>query len=310
MANDGKVTTDTKLDEQELAVLDQLGLAANLFFKLEIIHPSDTSEFALAIHQAQNIVLARAGMRQIRSYIAFHTLPTKTKEIIHMESISLGPLTVWIEVDGQRTPIYQTYAAPDFRYWIAGEAGKPYAIVVQPSYGGRMEVLESIDGRDVLKDQPASLRNNGMVINNTWRNFGWRIDDQTTRDFVFGSPDQSIAAQAAGDITNVGVIGIAAFVERTYVPLAGELKGIGNAVVRSSFAVTDSAADLGTGMGQARADAVGTTQFTRRNPNTPDMQVQIQYRSRDWLVMEGILRPDLPNAWPGDSQTGYGKYAK
>jgi hypothetical protein len=233
----------------------------------------------------------------------------KAEETIHMDSISLGPLTAWIEVDGQRTTIYQQ----GIHYWIAGEAGKPYAIVAQPTQPGRIEVLESIDGRDVLNDQPASLRNHGMVINGTWRNHGWRIDDQTTRDFVFGFPDQSIAAQATGELTHVGVIGIAAFVEKIAYQMTDTMfpKSLTvESTVRSSHNVVADSVDLGTAMGEARTDIVGTTSFERRNPQRPDMQIQIQYRSREWLVAEGIIRPSLPDAWPGDSQTGYGKYVR
>ena len=71
--------TDVKLNEQEIAVLDQLGLAAKLFSRLEIIHSSDASEFALAIHQVQNIVLARAGMRQYQELHDFSYLTNENK---------------------------------------------------------------------------------------------------------------------------------------------------------------------------------------------------------------------------------------
>ena len=73
--------TDTKLNDQELAVLDQLGLAAKMFSKLDIIHRSDASDFTYAIHLAQNIVLARAGMRQYQELHGFSYTQIKSAKL-------------------------------------------------------------------------------------------------------------------------------------------------------------------------------------------------------------------------------------
>lgn len=53
------------MDDQENAVLDKLGEAWNEFVKLEVLHHADREEFMRAIHAAQNIVLARAGLRAL-----------------------------------------------------------------------------------------------------------------------------------------------------------------------------------------------------------------------------------------------------
>ena len=50
---------------EETEVLNALGAAWNLFVILDESHPSDHHEFMLAIHAAQNIVLARIGKRVI-----------------------------------------------------------------------------------------------------------------------------------------------------------------------------------------------------------------------------------------------------
>lgn len=52
------------MTEEENAVFNLLGEAANSFSKLPVLHPSDKSEFVLAIHAAQNIVLARQSFKQ------------------------------------------------------------------------------------------------------------------------------------------------------------------------------------------------------------------------------------------------------
>lgn len=53
-----------RLTKEEVEVLEALGRAFGEFNSLEQIHPSDLREFQYAIHAAQNIILARPGMRQ------------------------------------------------------------------------------------------------------------------------------------------------------------------------------------------------------------------------------------------------------
>lgn len=50
---------------EENEVLNLLGQAANKFSVLPVIHHADLREFILAVHAAQNIVLARAGLRDL-----------------------------------------------------------------------------------------------------------------------------------------------------------------------------------------------------------------------------------------------------
>lgn len=239
-----------------------------------------------------------------------------------MNSVSNTGIDVSILVDGQRLTVYRNREA----YWVAGEPGKPYVISVHNHHGGRIEVLQSVDGRDVLEDQVASLHNSGMIINNFWDNAGWRISDEEVRKFVFGDPAGSIAAQS-GDASNVGVIGVAVFREKsrshqpfglggTYRNAMGQSLFSGDihadmadeAMVKGLAGDVARSADLGTGMGEAVSDHVGHTTFVR-DSLTPYVVIQIQYRSRQWLEREGILTPDLPSAFPG-SATGYGKYMK
>lgn len=49
--------------DSEEAVLNLLGEAWNAFNRLPVLHPCDQQEFMTAIHAAQNIILARAGLR-------------------------------------------------------------------------------------------------------------------------------------------------------------------------------------------------------------------------------------------------------
>lgn len=56
----------SRLHDDEAEVLELLGEAATRFVKLHPEHPSDQQEFVQAVHAAQNIVLARVGLRSQR----------------------------------------------------------------------------------------------------------------------------------------------------------------------------------------------------------------------------------------------------
>lgn len=48
----------------ELEICQQLGDVWNNFLKLDQFHPSERAEFMKAIHDAQNIVMARSAYRE------------------------------------------------------------------------------------------------------------------------------------------------------------------------------------------------------------------------------------------------------
>lgn len=48
---------------EESHVLEKLGEAWNAFIALPPLHPHDADEYMRAIHAAQNIILAREGLR-------------------------------------------------------------------------------------------------------------------------------------------------------------------------------------------------------------------------------------------------------
>lgn len=240
---------------------------------------------------------------------------------------AITPYNIGILVDGARLPIYYK----DGRYFVAGEPGKAYAIEMLNPRGQRLEILESVDGRNVLKDEAASLFNSGMIVSpyQPWLNSGWRIDDDHVRQFVFGSPGESIAAQSTGSVGGVGVIGMAVFAEKAYRVtnslsytdksyLPGSYSRFDNSVrslmgdreVKGAATPDSVSADLGTGMGAQVQDRVGHTTFVRES-SLPLFKVEIQYRTAGWLEAHGILthEPNFPSAWP-DSPTGYEKYAR
>lgn len=51
----------------ERVILDDLGKCFDGFNLLPVLHPMDQADFCHAIHACQNIVLARAAMRQLKA---------------------------------------------------------------------------------------------------------------------------------------------------------------------------------------------------------------------------------------------------
>lgn len=104
--------------------------------------------------------------------------------------------------------------------FVPGIAGRRYSIVVKNRSPGRMEVVASVDGLDVVDGRAASVAKRGYLMD-PWGEVeieGFRTSSNDVASFRFGSVGQSYAAQKHGDTRNVGVIGIAAFHERGDAP--------------------------------------------------------------------------------------------
>ena len=56
-----------ELTDQEAKVAQMLGEVWNEYLKVPIEHPMGQKEFCSAIHACQNIVLARCGVRALKS---------------------------------------------------------------------------------------------------------------------------------------------------------------------------------------------------------------------------------------------------
>lgn len=118
-----------------------------------------------------------------------------------------------IHVDGKPVPFYMRADGTPF---IEGIPGKSYEIHTENIANGRLEILASVDGRNTLKQEEADWRSStGMIVNSglTWRNKGWRLDDEHIAEFQFSDPESAVAS-AAGAPKSIGVIGFAIFKEK------------------------------------------------------------------------------------------------
>lgn len=103
----------------------------------------------------------------------------------------------------------------DGRLFVAGEPGARYSLRVTNHTEGRVLVVMSVDGVNVLTGETADYGQRGYVFgpHQSYDVSGWRKSDTEVAAFTFASLSQSYAART-GRPGDVGVIGIAAFKER------------------------------------------------------------------------------------------------
>ncbi len=211
------------------------------------------------------------------------------------------------------------------RTYVEGRKGSKYKIKIKNNRYGRIKVITSVDGLDVLTGKRATPNSGGYVIDpvGTLVIDGWRISDSQVREFFFTKQNNSYNAKTGNDTNNLGVIGVMAYAEyfppvtynamligynnfdsgRKYftgTPYAG-----GMAVGSLMNMTTDSAplksttsslapkaetarsATVGTGMGEKKESHVTTINATWNS--TPMSVIEIYYKSRKELEAMGIV---------------------
>jgi hypothetical protein len=117
-------------------------------------------------------------------------------------------------VDRETGQAMTTYRK-DGRTYVAGRPASRYAIRLANQTGGRVMVVLSVDGVNVITGETASVGQTGYVLD-PWQSYdisGWRKSDTAIASFVFAALGDSYAART-GRPGNVGVIGMAAFLEK------------------------------------------------------------------------------------------------
>ena len=107
----------------------------------------------------------------------------------------------------------------DGRYYVAGEPGTRYGLRFYNNTGGRVLVVASVDGVNIITGETANYDQRGYVLS-PWQITdvnGWRKSETAIAAFEFARLSGSYAART-GRPGDVGVIGIAVFRERTPPP--------------------------------------------------------------------------------------------
>jgi hypothetical protein len=228
---------------------------------------------------------------------------------------------------GSVLPMYRSHG----EYWVAGRPGARYSIMIQNRRGERLLAVTAVDGINVISGETGAWGQSGYVFSpgESYEIAGWRKSDAEIAAFNFTAAGNSYA-ERTGRPANVGVIGVALFLERppriqSYVPLDRRSEESSYPRGRAEGAAADSAAreappnsreasapklegvkpstsnnianaapapKLGTGHGARETSYVQDTTFDRLS-STPNEVIKIRYDSFENLVAMGVV-PSRP----------------
>jgi hypothetical protein len=219
------------------------------------------------------------------------------------------------------------------RLFVAGQPGARYGLRVTNHTDGRVLVVMSVDGVNILTGETAGHGQRGYVFGpyQSYDVSGWRKSDTEVAAFTFAPLPQSYAART-GRPGDIGVIGIAAFKERAVAPVAAapvaepssrarsdSSNGVEELVVtgqripapsarsapaspaaRAGSSDAMAAAErrsekLGTGHGTREWSVTYTVPFERASAY-PQLIRRIEYDTFENLVASGVIR----RPWDGD----------
>jgi hypothetical protein len=226
------------------------------------------------------------------------------------------------------------------RLYTAGQPGSRYSLRVTNNTPGRVLVVMSVDGVNVLTGETAAYGQRGYVFGpyESYDVNGWRKSDSEVAAFTFAPLSRSYAART-GRPGDVGVIGVAAFTERVRAPIqvspdirseargqdrsydaqeapvAGRQyqpapsAGSSRAAQAAPYADTVQRSErLGTGHGAREWSAVTTVPF-ERSTSYPRFVRRIEYDSYENLVASGVIPryrpiPHRPQPFPSSRDRG------
>jgi hypothetical protein len=229
---------------------------------------------------------------------------------------------------GSLLPMYRSHG----EYWVVGRPGARYSIMIQNHRGERILAVTAVDGINVISGETGAWGQSGYVFSpgESYEITGWRKSNAEIAAFNFTAAGNSYA-ERTGRPANVGVIGVALFLERpAHVPryeaydrraeessyprsraegaaadsAAPAAPSPGEAAASapkleevkpsrsSNIANTATAQKLGTGHGARETSYAQTTTFDRLS-STPNEIVKIRYDSFENLVAMGVV-PSRP----------------
>jgi hypothetical protein len=157
-------------------------------------------------------------------------LSGRRRAILHLAAVLLLPAATVTacasEVPGNGHPVAMSIVDRDTgqtltayrhagRTYVAGQPSARYAIRLSNRSAGRVLVVLSVDGVNVISGETAAASQTGYALD-AWQSAdiaGWRKGDTAIAAFVFAALGDSYAART-GRPDNVGVVGAAVFLER------------------------------------------------------------------------------------------------
>src|ERR1700726_3575295 len=133
---------------------------------------------------------------------------------IAIEAQAVGSLANIQIIDRDTGNVLPTYRSHG-EYWVAGRPGARYSIMVQNRRGERLLAVTAVDGINVISGETGAWGQSGYVFSpgETSEIAGWRQSNAEIAAFNFPAAGNSYA-ERTGRPANVGVIGVALFLER------------------------------------------------------------------------------------------------
>ena len=130
-----------------------------------------------------------------------------------------GPAPVDLRVVDRDTGRVLPFWRHHGRLFVAGEPGDRYSLRIANHTGGRVLVVLSVDGVNIISGETAGYGQRGYVLSpyESYDLTGWRKSNTEVAAFTFAPLPQSYAART-GRPADVGVIGMAVFKEKVFVP--------------------------------------------------------------------------------------------
>lgn len=232
----------------------------------------------------------------------------------------LMPMAVWaqqpgdveVEVIGERGgalpeyPLRREERPGIYKAYVEARRGENYSLRIRNRTNGRIGVVVTVDGRNIISGARSDLRPDERVYvlgphqEETYQ--GWRTGRNRVNRFYFTDAGDSYAG-AWGDYSAMGVIAVAAFHE---VRSAWEQSGPGfnnqrgmrvpPADAESQRSAPSSQAEPGTGYGESRWSPSRRVEFEPER--RAFAQLFLKYAWRETLCREGIASCDNPPVRP------------
>lgn len=232
---------------------------------------------------------------------------------------------------GSVLPMYRSHG----EYWVAGRPGARYSIMIQNHRAERLLAVTAVDGVNVISGETGAWSQSGYVFSpgQSYEIAGWRKSNAEIAAFNFTAAANSYA-ERTGRPANVGVIGVALFLERPakspmYEARENRIEGAAADGAARTRAPSPSEAapapkleevkpyaswsnapaqKLGTGHGPRETSYVQDTTFDRLS-TTPNEVIKIRYDSLENLVAMGVVRArpmwQMPNPFPDSAAPRY-----
>lgn len=198
------------------------------------------------------------------------------------------------------------------RWYIGGQEGQPYRLLLRNHTGGRLLVVASVDGLNVLNGEAARVQQSGYIVgaNDTVTIDGWRKSLDEVAEFVFTNGSNAYA-ERTGQGGNIGLLGFAVFEEYLPPAIADEDYSRGRMESRAGRPYARPAPSAAPPMGTGHGDRVDSPAYRaefQRASTRPVETMRLEYAGLADLEQRGIAqrmgrsppRTGQPDPFPGD----------